>query len=66
MRDLSRSRYWALTRQRKSLTHSNEALGGDLHNQYILSISGEASKERAGGEEGDEKEGKFVSDLTTA
>ena len=56
----------ALTRQRRSLTHSNEALAGDLHNQYILSISGEGSNERAGGEKGDEKDGNFVSDLATA
>ena len=40
----------ALIRKRRSLTHSNEALAGDLHNQYILSISGEVPKERAGGE----------------
>ena len=59
----------ALTGQRESLTHSIEALAGDLHNQYILSISGEVSKGRAGGlggDKGDERDGNFVSDLATA
>ena len=56
----------ALIRQRTILTHSNEALAGDLHNQYISSISGEMSNERAGGEKGDERDGNFVSDLATA